>query len=384
MLHEIERAGYRPFFMLAGVSAICGGMVWWVPVTQPLLLHIHFLLFGMGTAAVAGYLLTALPSWTGHGVVSVWLLRTLVTLWLGGRVGGFVAEPVPWPLVVAPGVAFGGLLAGFLLYRVCAASAWSRIHLALIPLLPAWAEVLVMHGGPMSWPSPHATVFAGLVFALLIVLIGGRAVPAFTVTGLKLRGMSSRVYAPPVLQWVSVAGLAATLAAVVTPVPEHWIAALLLLIGALQLLRLVGWQPWQVWRVWPLLMLQLAWIWLAAGLMLLGAALYGVGGLHAGAALHALTIGAMGGMILAIASRAAMRRGSRGLEATVAQCAAMVLIALAALVRLSPELTDLIDNLRLASLCWIGGWTLFLWALAPALRGPVPHPVLSGPRPEPH
>ncbi|PAU81881.1 NnrS family protein [Halovibrio salipaludis] len=378
MLHEMERASYRPFFFLSGVAAIGGGLVWSAPVANPVLLHMHLLLFGMGTAAVAGYLLTALPSWAGREPIPTWLIRALVVLWLGARAGGFVAESVPWSLVVAPGVMFGALLAGFLLYRVCGAAAWPRVHLSLIPLLPALAEVLVMQGG--SWPSSQDTVMAGLVFALLIMLIGGRAVPAFTVTGLELRGLPSRVYAPPGLQWISVAGLAVTLGALVVSVPDRWIGSFLLLLGVLQFFRLVGWRPWQVWRVWPLLMLQLAWAWLVVGLVLLGAAFFGVGGLLSGDALHALTIGAMGGMILAFASRVAMPRDSQGLEASVPQFTAMVLISLAALARVSPEFTGPIDNLWLASLCWTGGWILFLWALAPALCGAVPHPVLSGHR----
>ncbi|MFP4596482.1 NnrS family protein [Ralstonia sp.] len=104
-----------------GVAAIGGGLVWWLPLAQPLVLHLHLLLFGMGTAAVAGYLLTALPSWIGRAGVPAGLLWVLVALWLVGRSAVFLIGSIPWQLVVAPGVVFGGLLAGFLLNRVCSA-----------------------------------------------------------------------------------------------------------------------------------------------------------------------------------------------------------------------------------------------------------------------
>jgi uncharacterized protein involved in response to NO len=78
---------YRPFFLLTGLAALAGGIVWWTPLpaAQKLLVHLQLLLFGMGGAAVAGYLLTALSSWTGRKPTPPWLLWVLIVLWLLGR-----------------------------------------------------------------------------------------------------------------------------------------------------------------------------------------------------------------------------------------------------------------------------------------------------------
>lgn len=381
MLQNMQRAAYRPFFTLTGLAAICGPLVWWLPVGQPLLVHTNLLLFGMGTAAVAGYLLTALPSWTGHAAIPAWLPGVLIVLWLAGRATALLIESIPWQLAAAPGITFGGLLSGFLLYRIALARAWPRAHLALAPLLPASGEALLMHGDAISRAYPNTTVLGGLIFSLLIVLVGGRAVPAFTTTGLNLRLLPHKIHAPPTLQGLSVAGLVATVLAIMARLPEYWIGTLVMMLGVLQLVRLMGWKPWYAWRVAPLMMLQLSWVWLGLGLMLIGMTLSGHAGLHTGAALHALTVGGMGGMIMAVASRSAMARTAEGLAATAAQKAAIVLVSLAAATRLLPELSGPFNHQQLASLFWIGGWMLFLWALIPALRGPVPRPVLSGPRP---
>lgn len=383
MLHDLGQAAYRPFFVLTALAAMAGGMVWWWPwgIGQPVFLHWHLLLFGMGGAAVAGYLLTALPSWTGRRPVPPRLIGSLVVLWLLARVaeGGVDQWPVWW--VLLPGLAFFALLAAFLVWRVACAGAWSRLHLALSPLLPALAETLLVSAWQDRGGAGVSAPWAGLAFALLIVLIGGRAVPAFTATGLAWQGIAGRVRASPWVQALSLGLLIAALLALVVGIAAPVTGGLLLAAGLLQLLRLMGWQPAWAWRVPALLMLQLAWVWLGLGLLLLGVALGWPDRLWPGTALHGLTMGAMGGMIVAIAARAAMRRTPRGLQPTPVQLAAAALVLISPALRLLPGSFGPLEGMRLAALCWSAGWLLFLWALWPALRGPVPHPVLSGPRP---
>lgn len=381
MLNDLGQAGYRPFFLLTGLAATAGGMIWWWPweISQPVFLHWHLLLFGMGGAAIAGYLMTALPSWTNRTPVPPGVIWSLVGLWLLARLAG--SGTGQWSVwwVLLPGTAFFALLAAFLAWRVACAGAWSRLHLALSPLLPALAEALLVSAWQKGGAGT-AAVWAGLAFALLLVLIGGRAVPAFTVTGLALHGIAGRVRTSPWDQGLSLGLLAAALLVLVSGGDEAMTSGLLIAAGMLQFVRLAGWQPGQAWRIPALLMLQLAWAWLSIGLVLLGVALGWPNTLWPGTALHGLTMGAMGGMIMAIAMRSAMRRTPKGLQPTSAQLAAAVLVLIAPLLRLLPGPFGPSEGIRLAALCWSTGWLLFLWTLRPALRGPLPHPVLSGPR----
>ena len=115
--------GFRPFFL----GAACSGLVlvpWWAasfsfgvslatdwPST---LWHAHEMLFGFTCAAIAGFLLTAVPSWTGRRGFAGGPLVLMTALWLLGRV--LVASSASWPFaaVVAADLAFLPVLAAFL------------------------------------------------------------------------------------------------------------------------------------------------------------------------------------------------------------------------------------------------------------------------------
>lgn len=374
---------YRPFFLMVGLAAIAGGLVWWVPLAagQRVFAHLHILLFGMGGAAVAGYLLTALPSWAAHASTPAWLLRVLITLWLMGRGTPFIPESVR-PLALAAGALFGLLLSAHLIRHIIAAGAWARLPLGVAPLLLAPAELLIVQDGFPSEGPDLAGAWASTVFALLIVLVGGRAVPAFTESALRVYAWPGRVWTCEALQSVSAGVIVAALFALLVHQSSHLGGSLLLVAGVLQLTRLAGWQPLRVWRLAPVGILQVSWLWLGLGLMLLGVALTWPEVVRQEVALHALTMGAMGGMILAIASRVAMRRGRFGLWPTRLQLVAAALILLSPVPRLIAARLWPANGIALAALCWIAGWLLFVLALWPALRGPPPHPVLSGPRPD--
>jgi uncharacterized protein involved in response to NO len=126
-------------------------------------------------------------------------------------------------------------------------------------------------------------------------------------------------------------------------------------------------------------MLHLAWLWLPCGLILLGTALMRPDLLAPGAALHALSMGAMGSMILAITARAAMARDDGRLIAGPALSGAFLLVWLSALPRVLAGVlpADWPDPVRVSAFVWMLGWVLFLYGLRPALTGPLPAPVLS-------
>lgn len=382
MLDDLQQAPFRPFFLLAGAAALAGGLLWWWPWGSPLLLHLHLLLFGMASAAMAGYLLTALTSWTGWQDCPPVLLSALVGLWCLDRLVVLLPEP-PLFILLTPGLTFHGLLALFLLHRLWQARVWQPVLLALVPLGPGIAECWLL----LSWRNTgwigDAGQWAALFLALLLILVGGRAVPAFTRTGLQHLGQPDRIIAPDGLQRLSVGLIGIVLLMQSLGWPAHWTGSLLLVTGLLQGLRWVGWAPWRIGRTPALWMLHAAWLWLAIGLTLLGLTRLGWLDLPPGTVLHALTMGAIGGMCIGIMLRAAMKRTPQGLQPSILQLLAAALVLLSPLPRLLPWLESglLPNSLLLAATLWSAGWLLYLVTLWPALHGPVPRPVLSGPRP---
>ena len=129
-------------------------------------------------------------------------------------------------------------------------------------------------------------------------------------------------------------------------------------------------------------MLHLAWVWLPVGLTLIAVALLRPDWLALPAALHALTVGAMGSMILAIAARAAMAREAGRLVAGRGFAIAFALVWLAACLRITAAVIPQgwPDPIKMSAAVWMLGWLIFLWSYRPALRDPLPWPILSANR----
>ncbi|WP_313352953.1 NnrS family protein [Paracoccus sp. (in: a-proteobacteria)] len=374
LAHALWLAPYRPFFLLAGLWAVLMPAVWLLPAglgPDPLRWHQHELLFGMGGAAVGGYLLTALPAWTGRPVAPT-ITRLMVALWFAGRVT--FALGAPPPLGPLAGAAYFLALGGWLSWHVAKARVWRKMPLALAPLSLGCLEVFA--AGDFEHDAQR---MAPLFFALLISLVGGRAIAAFTHRW-AARSPSPFPVADP--RWLSVGGLMALLMAVVVLVCgfSGLSGALFIMAGMMQLARMLAWRSWHSHRYPALLLLHLAWLWLPIGLTLAGMAQFPPFGLDMATALHAITMGAMGTMMLAIMGRAAMIRAAGRLLVSRRLAAAFCLVYLSALIRLLMGWADaenLDAILRLAALLWMGGWAAFLLDFGWSLKSPVPRPVLS-------
>lgn len=379
--HPLWQAAHRPLFFCAGLSALLVPSVWLWPgglVADPLRWHLHELLFGMGGAAVGGYLLSALPSWTGAGRVSPQSVRALTLLWLLARLALPLAESLPFGLVLTMALAYFAALELILTRQLIAARAWRRLWLvgAVAGLALGDAAVLA---DALGWRDtafdPLAMV---LLFGGLISIIGGRAVPAFTRSWLQttapdLNFHDNRLLSSGALIATALGGGMAL--AGQTTAAGMW----LVLAGVLHSLRLIGWQGLHTRRYPALFMLHLAWLWVPAGLILMGTAMRHPQVLPLVAADHALTMGAMGSMILAIAGRAAMARQGGRLLAGWALVVAFALVWLAALLRVLVPFVpqNWPDPVVASAALWMLGWSSFLWAYRSALHGPLPFPILS-------
>lgn len=374
--------GFRPFFLAAALWAAIALALWIAMLTtgltlpsrlEPLDWHIHAMLFGFVPAAVAGFLLTAIPNWTGRPPVSGALLASLSGLWLVGRIDGLISALIPAALAIAADVAFPFALAAVIAGEILGARDRRNYRMLAPVLVLALAQLmmdLAAEGG--LW---HLTGYGwrlGFVATLILIsVIGGRIVPAFTRSWLALRKEQRLPPAPGPLDRASLGGLhAALLAWVLFPsAPATGVA--LLAGAALNLWRLLRWRGVATRSEAMLLVLHVGYGWLVLGVAALGLASLDPA-FALGAAIHALTAGAIGTTILAVMTRVSRGHTGRELSADGATSLMYALVVLAASARIAAALAgELHQPLLLASAAlWIGAFALFALRYAPLLLRP--------------
>lgn len=364
-------------FLLAGLWALVVPGVWLRPaaLADPVFWHWHELVFGMAGAAAGGYLLTALPNWTGHRTGRA-ATAGLVLAWLFGRGALLLAAPGDG-LGMAAALAYPLTLAALLLGPVLAARVWRRLPVAALPLALAGAEAATLRAQAAGSAAPLLPV---LGFALVIGAIGGRAVPAFSRSRLGSAAAG--------LDEGRIAGRAATAAVAVAALllgsggPAFLAGAALVVAGAVQAARLLRWRSLALRRHGDVMMLHLAWLWLAIGLAVTGFALLLPHRLDPATGLHALTMGAMGTMVFALAARPFMARAPGRLIAGPALGWAFAALCGATVLRLClPDATLWgLAGHQWSALAWGAGWAVFLGCGLRSLASPLPFPVLSARR----
>ncbi|HWG31924.1 MAG TPA: NnrS family protein, partial [Steroidobacteraceae bacterium] len=312
--------GFRPFFLAAGALAAllipwwAGVLAWGLPLGTswpPTLWHGHEMLFGFIAAAIAGFLLTAVPSWTGERGFAGWPLMLLAAAWVLGRLA--VATASLWPL---PAVAvldllfFPGLM---ILVSRPLLRARNRNTPLLAVLAALWATDIAFYWGLFhSDPalSRHA-LFIGIdIVLLLITVVGGRIVPAFTSVALKHGGTPVRSS-----QVLTRLAIAAMLTVVIVDLgwPESRAAGIVAACaGIIHACRLAQWRGLRTLRAPIVWVLHAGYLWLAIGFALKAIALL-TRLPFAAFYLHAFTIGAATTMIMAVMTRASLGHTGRPL-----------------------------------------------------------------------
>lgn len=368
------QAGFRPFFLLAALGALvimlrtllvfsglapspAGGPVQW---------HGHELLFGVLAAAMAGFLLTAVPNWTGARPVQGLPLLFLAVLWLLGRAALWPGAPNGWlGLLDVAFLPAAALLAFRPLLRGGSPRQWlpAGVILVFAATNAAW-HVGATLGAPVL--TDRAIAFAAMLVALLIAIIGGRITPAFTRNRMRAAGAQPL---PRETGRRDVAALAASaLAALAELGAPSAAAGAALVAGALHAVRLHGWRgSWAV-RDPLLFALHAGYAWLVIGYLARAAPLLDIG--SAGAwPLHGILAGGAGTMVLAVMARATLGHTGRPLRAGVTLTMALLLIQAAAIVRLAAPWSG-VTAWILAAVLWCAAFGLFLGRCAPMLLGP--------------
>lgn len=375
------RGGFRPFFLGGAIWAAVVVVLWvgslagaWALPTalDALAWHRHEMLYGYLSAIIAGFLMTAIPNWTGRLPIAGAPLGAFAGLWLAARLAVLFSGSVGVWTAAALDAGFLLLLAAVCGREVLAAKN-RNLPVVLIVLLLAlacaldYAELL---GAPVPYGLGTRAGF-GLVLTLIAV-IGGRIIPSFTRNWLSKRGVRERLPAQPDrFDQLSISATGGAFAAW-TFFPEATLSAILLLIaGASQAARLSRWSGFRTLGDPLVFSLHVSYAWLPVGLLLLGGSLL-TPAVSSSAALHALGAGAMASMTLAVMARASLGHTGRALTSDAATTAIFVMVTLGAVLRVSAIALPFgyMPLLAAAGTLWAGAFVIFALFYGPMLLRP--------------
>ena len=362
--------GFRPFYLLASVFAALSIGLWalqfagWLgrPYLAGPMWHAHEMLFGFTLAVVVGFLFTAGRNWSGRPTPTGLPLMALAALWVAGRV--LVLTPFGWaaaivnvafPLAAAVGLAIPFIAARnkrnyfFIALLVLMAAAVLGIHLAQLGVtqLPGWIGIQV----------------ALDVVLFIMAVMGGRVIPMFTNS---IAGAHATKR-----PWLEKAALGSTLALLLADGLGLRGLPLVALTGvccAAHFGRWALWQPWKTLRTPLVWVVHVAYLWIAVHLLL--RSLAEMGWITASVATHALTVGAIGGLIIGMMTRTALGHTGRLLKASRLDVACYLLVLASALVRvLVPLLApgQLVNAVVGSAALWSAGFALYAVAYWPVL-----------------
>lgn len=369
------RLGFRPFFLLGSLLA-CLAIPLWIlalqgqaltgqPLGGWLAWHRHELVFGFAGAIIAGFLLTAVQTWTGRPGLSGKPLAVLVAVWLLARLVWWSGSPL---LLLLANLLFWVGVALVMARLLWAVRQTRNYPIVAVLVLLLGADLLVLLGVQQAndgWQRQGAWAAVWLVAAMM-GLIGGRVIPFFTQRGL---GRVAAVQPWAWLDWALLVGTAllAILHALGIALQVHaWVGLLFAALAAGHGIRLLRWFDGGLLRVPLLWSLYLAYAWLITACI--GMALWHFGLLDsASQALHALTVGAMGGLILAMLARVSLGHTGRPLALPRGFALAFVLLNLGGLFRVLGVSFWYQPSLWLAAICWTGAFLQYLYCYAPML-----------------
>ncbi|HET9801714.1 MAG TPA: NnrS family protein [Candidatus Acidoferrum sp.] len=360
--------GFRPFFFAAGVWASVGMPLWLPQYFGQFVLptyfgaldwHIHEMLYGYVAAAVAGFLLTAIPNWTGrmpfNGIPLVWL----VFLWLGGRAAILFSAKIGGALAASVDASFLIALACVAGYEIVAAKNWRNLRVVAM-LTALIIGNIVFHVEVLFTGTANYGIRIAIAAVIgLIVLVGGRIVPSFTNNWL-IRNNPGRLAVPfsrfdIVIVSASALALTAWIAAPIHP----FTGMSMTLSGILQSIRIARWAGHRTTADRLVLVLHLGYVFVPIGFMLLGIAAF-LPQVPISAGAHAWTAGAIGLMTVAVMTRATLGHTGQPLQAGWITQTIYALILVAAFLRIIAAFNGSPELLEFSGAAWFTGFGCFV------------------------
>lgn len=363
--------GFRPFYLLASIFAALSILLWICQYTGQLpaaylrspAWHGHEMLFGYTMAVVAGFLLTAVANWTGKPTPTGVPLIAPAALWVAGR--ALVLTPYATAAAIANAAFPLALAIGVGSAVVQSRNRRNYFFLALLLLLSL--AVLAFHLsylGLLPWPE-RASLQVGLDIVLFIMaVIGGRVIPMFTNNGIA----GAQATRHPWVEKVALIGVLMLLGADLLPVPALIVAVLALLVAFVHAVRLYLWRPRRTGEAPLVWVLHVGYGWIVVYLALRGLAELGL--VSPLLAIHALTVGAIGGMTLGMMTRTARGHTGRRLRADRFEVTCFALVILAAVIRVFGGMLlpgAYVTTVVISGICWSVAFALFAARYWPVL-----------------
>jgi uncharacterized protein involved in response to NO len=385
-------AGFRPFFLLSALWASLAIPIWLAffagqsqvaTAFSPAVWHAHEMIFGFGAATVAGFLLTAIPNWTGRMPLQGAPLAVLVLIWITGRIAVLFSADIGAESAAVLDLAFPLVFLAVIAREILAGRNWRNLPmLGALTLLLAGNFLVHLDALDLAETAELGNRLGVATLLMLITLVGGRIVPSFTRNWLAKE--RPEISAPAGFGAIDRAVLTLVALTLISWVlaPDSKFAAWAALAGGLAVaLRLTRWRGGATLREPMLWVLHLGYGWLALGFLLLSFNGF-VPLLPPTTALHAFTVGAIGTMMLGVMTRASLGHTGRPLVAGPGTTTIYVLVTLAAILRLLAPLTGAkyLTVLLLAGAAWSGAFGLFVLLYArplaqPQVKGEAARPI---------
>jgi uncharacterized protein involved in response to NO len=373
--------GFRPFFLGAGLWATVA-MVLWIGLVSGLwqfanaygdvAWHAHEFLFGYVSAVLTGFLLTAIPNWTGRLPLQGSPLLALCLLWAAGRVAMLATDQIGVVAAAAVDCAYLPTLAAVILREIIVGRNWRNLKVTILVILVALANVVFQVEVLVRGAPDYGLRLGTAAIVGLIMLVGGRITPSFTHNWLTRAG-SAKLPAPldrfdmtaiaiaggALLSWIAAPGWRGT-------------AALLIFAAVVQAVRLGRWAGERTWRERIVLILHVGYAFVPLGALALGAAILWPAIIAPTAALHAWTTGAMGTMTLALMTRATLGHTGRSVSPASSTNVIYGAVLCAALARVAAPLLPgmYYEALTMAAIGWIVAFGGFVIVYGPMLLRP--------------
>jgi len=376
----ILRLGFRPFFLSGAIFSVVAIILWLLmykgtvslsPLGGGYWWHIHEMIFGFGCAIIAGFLLTAVQNWTGVPSAKGSVLLVLFLIWLAGRVVIFFPELLGETLTTIVDLSFLPAVAFVLAKPIIAVKQYRNLFFVPLLLLFTVAN-LEMHLALYLPQTFNLTIsaYAGvLLVTFLMSVMAGRVAPMFTANGTKTAKTTPLPWLDKVTNGSLAFGMLYLLLQPIVGFSAHFFGVLLIIAGVFQTMRWLRWRPWISVSLPLLWSIHVSIQFIAFGLIILGAS-YLSTDIPSNHIWHLLTVGGMGGLILAMISRVSLGHTGRPLSPPKVMTFAFTLIILAAVVRsfgpwLLPEKTLLFIDI--SGTFWLLAFAIFVIAYAPIL-----------------
>lgn len=377
----VFQSSFRIFFIFGSVFSLFAILIWMLilrgsyttaPFNHVLWWHSHEMLFGFTSAIITGFLLTAVKTWTGINSTSRGQLLFLFLLWLSARILFFVNPQVNPFISIFVDLSFLPLTALLLSLPLIKAKMYRNIIFVPVLLLMSLSNLL-SHLALLGYSQEllNQGLYSMIMLVILLVaLLGGRVIPMFTANGLGTVKILPK-------KWLEVSALASVFFLYLGMLfglthLTGFFALVSFIAAALHFYRLLRWKPWTTFSnslVWSL---HLSMAFIPLGLLLMGVSFLS-DSINLSMAIHSLTVGAIGGMILAMMARVSLGHTGRPLNTNRFMSFAFAAIIFAALSRsffiiVLPSFSYFL--ITLSGFLWCISFAIFLWLYTTVLITP--------------